>query len=138
MIIIILLTTLVAMQLTKVKLLTSDKDSVVNILITINPLSNSQLISIQDREEQNKIYELISQVQNVNVIRFPRHYESVQIDYNFYIKIIYKDGKYDYFKGLSNHKIYRFLRTKGSSGDAGYISGTNKELWKYLYELGAS
>lgn len=129
--------TITIIQVTKVKLLTDEKSSLVKATIIIDPTRKKpQTITVEDRKVLDKIYDLIGQSHDIEVNRYPNHSESMQFDSKYQIELLYKDGKVDLISSTENVKrIFRHLDTKGYSGDSGYISGTSEYLLDYISEI---
>jgi len=91
---------------------------------------------ITERAEIEYVYSLLTAVKVVYFNKYPRHYESIQSDSEFLIRLEYSDGATDEFYGFILHEreIVRYLDTRGPHNDPGFIFGRNEEIWDFIAE----
>ncbi|MEN6389097.1 MAG: DUF4830 domain-containing protein [Syntrophomonas sp.] len=99
-------------------------------------LHDPLIINIEDKTDIRNMYKLIKTTCDRKTIRYPRHSESIQTDSRFQIDIEYNNGKVERISSSENPTcIYRKLDTRGSSGDPGFVFGSNEKLWDYIKAL---
>ena len=103
--------------------------------ITVNMYNNNAKDSIifTDTTDLKEIMSVIQRTNKIKCVDLPTHSDSLQNDCKIDIEIIYTNNKKDtiYFSE-NKEKVYRFLKTKGSSGDSGYVIGNNALLYSFL------
>ena len=113
-------------------LVSQDVKNVECIIIAMYPYDTNKTI-VEDKNEINKIFNILLQTTDITNDRHPSHLESMQHDPKFIIDIKYNDGKIDnLFASPHTNYIGRFLNSKGSSGDPGYRIGKNQMIWDYV------
>lgn len=136
MIFIIASISILIFQITNPKLLTNDRKNIVKIEITLNPYLNAYTFTVESQQSIERIYTVLKETYDMEINRYPGHSEGDHTDGKIYLKIFYRDGTNDFLKtGENQYFIYRSLETRGSSGDNGYIGGSNDELWNYLNKI---
>lgn len=93
------------------------------ISITLCNGTRNRNIIIKESDELKRFYEYLNDTKQVNVCRYPSHSESIQFDPKFEIKVVYKNKTTDIYALSEKNNIIKFLNSKGTSGDRGYIVG---------------
>ena len=107
-----------------------------NIFIDLNNIRDTITVPIIERAEMERLHNLVKITKRDTLNRWPRHAESVQWDPKFLILFEYRDGKTDkVFATERAGNICSLLKTKGGSGDPGYISGNNEAIWEYILQF---
>ncbi len=107
-----------------------------SIVVTVYPCDESkkETRTIDDASEIKKIYNILSETNEIKNNRYPSHAISVQWDPKFEIDVLYKDGKTEHiFSAEAMGFVCKYLNSKGSSGDKGYRLGKNKAIWDYIF-----
>ena len=103
------------------------------IIITFYKDSEPFSHTFSERERIEEIAKNIQCTKITRIERFPNHTNSMQNDSHYYIEIVYRNGKTDEIKFSENKRIiFRFLNTKGPSGDRGYVKGENDTLYEFI------
>ena len=108
-----------------------------NIVVTVYPcdVEKKKTVTIEDAKEIEKIYNMLSETNEIKNNRHPSHAISVQWDPKFEIDVLYKDGKNEHiFSTEAIGFICKYLNSKGSSGDSGYRMGKNQMIWEYVMQ----
>lgn len=128
---------LLAYKISEPDILVGEANNIIKITITYEPCTpNPQIISIENRKDIENINKLINAISDIRVVQYPRHFESIQTDSRFDIDVEYKNGRVEQISSTeSGKRIYRKLDTRGSSGDPGFVSGSNENLWNYIKTL---
>ena len=120
------------------RFITQKEDDLKNIVIIFNPdyPGLERIVHINDYLEIKQVYKILKETTKINVNKHPRHAESIQWNSKFNVCFEYNNGEKDEFFATEKYGgILRFLNTKGSSGDSGYIIGINEKLWEYISHL---
>jgi len=113
-------------------MVSQDVKNVDSIVIAMYPYDTNKII-VEDKNEINKIFNILLQTTDITNDRHPSHLESMQHDPQFIIDIKYHNGKKDnLFASPRTNYIGRFLNSKGNSGDPGYRIGKNRMIWDYV------
>ena len=121
------------------KFITQPMNYINRIVVLLDPnwMGDLRTFYIIERHEIEYVYSLLMKTQVVNVNQHPAHYQSIQSDLEFIIRLEYINGEMDEIGDFNrlHEEIFRFLDTKGSSGDLGFIVGSNEEIWKFIENL---
>ena len=97
--------------------------------------SDENTVSITEQSEMDTVYSILKETTNLHTNKHPRHFESIQFDSKWMIRLEYRNGMVDEFYATERGGgIFRFLDTKGS-GERGYIMGKNDKIWDFIAEL---
>ena len=112
-------------------------EDIKNIIVTVYPCDETkkETITIDEANEIEKIYNILSETNEIKNNRHPSHAISVQWDPKFEIDILYKNGESEHiFSTEAIGFICKYLNSKGSSGDSGYRMGKNQMIWEYVMQ----
>lgn len=98
----------------------------------IDTLNNYQVTSVDIDNPENiaTIFSALNQGR-ARVNHRPDHTQSIQLDSDAIIRITYLDGHTDEVN-VTKSLAYRFLDTKGGSGDPGFVSTGNDRIYGVL------
>jgi len=101
-------------------LLSGDIKNVVKTTL-IKDIVGSPETKILSNLESTSLLDILKDVRT-KTNRYPEHLAGMQNDPKYTIEIAYADGTVDKIYSTENQvRFYRFIDTKGSSGDRGYI-----------------
>ena len=109
-------------------------DNLEKVVVILEPyeLGKNRVVYTTERSEVEQIYDLVRETSRLRINKYPQHLESIQWDSDIAIHFEYRNGDKDEFYIKKNGAIVRFLDTRGSSNDPGYIIGLNEKLWEHI------
>ena len=116
-------------------MVSKDITDIKSIVVTVYPCDETkkETRTIDNSNEIEKIYNVLSETSKIQNNRHPSHAISVQWDPKFEIDILYKNGESEHiFSTEAIGFICKYLNSKGSSGDFGYRMGKNQMIWEYV------
>ena len=90
----------------------------------------AQRSTISDSDAINDFANIIAKGKR-KVRKHPSHNDSIQCDFFAEIEIQYFNGDIDQLF-LTKYALYRMLETKGGSGDPGYVSLENEDIYEFF------
>lgn len=89
-------------------------------------------VELENTNDIALVFSLLKQ-DRTRTTRRPDHNQSIQLDYDAVLRITYIDNHIDEVY-VTNHLTYRFLSTKGGSGDPGFVMAKNNEIYAVLLQ----
>ena len=119
--------------------ITQPLDDIERIVILLDPNwgGNLRTFYLTEQSEIEYLYNLLNETTLTHVNEHPMHYESLQYDLAFRIRVEYVNGEVDEigdFYGMP-YEIYRYLDTRGSNNDPGFLVGTNERIWEFIRNI---
>ena len=118
-----------------IKFLTQDVDKLEKAIITVNDTSHEQPVYVYETEEKSELealYAMLKKTENTEIDRDPRHSPQISVMGQYEIRLIYQNGKTDWFSTSEDPEyVYRWLENENH----GYIKGKNKEVLAYVMRL---
>lgn len=115
------------------KKILGNENDIDKITLILNSTQEKRTKEFSDEQSIMRLFDIIQKTHDVSINRYLGHEDSMQADSKFDIVIIFKNGTTEFIRACENPiHIYKFLDTKGSSGDLGYITGTNEDLWSFV------
>ena len=113
------------------KLLTGRRTDLQQVVIVEDPNFAGKNIEtvISDSGRLNALYDALLGIRT-SANRHPRHTESLQFNSDYRVTFIYTNTKDEVFVHLG--EAYRFLETRGGSGDPGYTHGSAEKLTRVI------
>lgn len=111
-------------------------DDIKNITVTVFPCKEEkkEIRTVDDKDEIEKIYNMLDNTAKIRNNRYPSHAESAQWDPEFEIDILYKNGEQEHiFSAPETGFICKYLNSTGGSGDKGFRKGENQSVWDYIF-----
>ena len=118
------------------KFMTGKRENVTKMIITYGIGEEGETYVITEKNEMKEIWDILAKTKDLEINKYPQHAESVQWDPQFRIIIEYSNGAQQMYASTEVYgRVFRFLKSKGGTGDPGYMVGDNEELWQYISAL---
>jgi hypothetical protein len=118
-----------------VKMISGNDNSIDKITFLLNSTQEKKTKEIIDKKLILEVLEIFQRTYNITTTRYPSHGESMQANSILDIIILYNNGSTEVIHTCEiSTRFYRFLETKGSLRDLGYIVGTNDSVWSFVEE----
>jgi len=115
------------------KMISGNENDIEKITFILNSTQEQRTKEVIDRQSIMQVFNIIQKTYDITTNRHPSHNDSMQADSKLDIVILYKSGNTEVIHTCEiPTRFYRFLDTKGGSGDLGYIIGTNDSIWGFV------